>query len=100
MHDFNWATEQAKLAMQNALNEAGVAGIEERGSLIKKKLHEKQMDSFQQKMISTQAVAMKAIKKELDIEKLLQQEVQLKAMLDTKNLLEQKRLEEKKKRLS
>jgi len=97
MKDFNWKSEMAKQALADAMNAAGMGNMEERANLLGKKLKQKQIDDIQQRIIGTESLAMKAIKKELDIEKLLQQEVQLKAMLETKNLLAQKKLEEKKK---
>jgi hypothetical protein len=97
MKEYNWKEEQMKEALQDALGQANVANLEERTSLINKKLHEKDLSLFEKNIIDTQNTALKAIKKELNIEKLVQQEVQLKSMLETKNLIELKKREQKKK---
>jgi hypothetical protein len=93
---FIWHKEEVKQATNDALNAANLDNLEERTNLIKKKLHEKELSSFDKQITYTQNTALKAIKKEMNIEQMLTREVQLKAMLETKTLLDQKKQEEKK----
>jgi hypothetical protein len=89
----NWKSEQAKRAMDDALNAAGLDGLNDRANLIKKKIEIKQADEWNKKLQNTQSAAMKMIKREFDIEKMLQQELQLKAELEAKELIDLKKRE-------
>ena len=93
----NWKSEQSKKAMADALEAAGVGGLSDRANLIKKRIEEKKMDEWNKKLQNTQSQAMKLMKREFDIEKMLQQELQLKAELEAKELMELKRREQAKK---
>lgn len=93
----NWKNEMAKKAMKDAMDAAGLGGLADRANLIKKKVEKKQIDEWNKKLQNTQSAAMKAMKREFDIEKMLQQELQLKAELEAKKLLNLKKREQKKK---
>jgi len=93
----NWKAEMAKKAMKDAMDEAGLSNLEDRANLINKKIHEKKLDDWSKKIQNTQNLALTAIKRELNIEKMIQQELQLKAELEAKYLLELKKRELKKK---
>jgi hypothetical protein len=93
----NWKEEMAKKAMKDALDAAGLGGLADRANMIKKKVQEKEMDEWNKKLQNTQASAMKAMKREFDIEKMLQQEMQLKSELESKELMDLKKRELKKK---
>jgi len=93
----NWKQEQTKKAMKDAMDAAGLGGLNDRANLIKKNIKKKQADEWSKKLQNTQSAAMKAMKREFDIEKMLQQELQLKAELEAKKLLALKKREEKKK---
>ena len=60
-------------------------------------MQSKQKDQWNLNIQNTENTAMKVIKKEIDIEKMLQQELQLKAELEAKELMELKRREQAKK---
>jgi len=93
----NWKEEQAKKALKDAMDAAGLGGLADRANLINKKIKKKQADEWNKKLGNTQAAAMKAMKREFDIEKMLQQELQLKAELEAKKLLNLKKRELRKK---
>jgi hypothetical protein len=87
---------KAKKAEDKLKEAAGLSIIEDRANLVKKKLVKKEMDVLAGKVTKTEALAMRAIKREFDIEKMITQEIQQKTMLETKLLLEKKKHEEKK----
>merc|ERR1712160_107321 len=92
-----WKNSLAKKAIKDAMGAAGLGGLNDRANLIKKKVQEKSMGEFNKKMQNTENTAMKAMKREFDIEKMLQAELQLKADLESKGLLNLKKREQKKK---
>ena len=92
-----WKKSMAKRAIKNAMDAAGLGGLNDRAKLLQKKVHEKQMDQWNKNIQKTQNTAMKAMKREFDIEKMLQQELQLKAELESKKLVTLKKREQKKK---
>lgn len=92
-----WKKTMEKKALKNAMDAAGLGGLNDRANLIKKKVHQKQMDQWNKKIQNTENTAMKAMKREFDIEKMLQAELQLKAELESKKLLNLKKREKKKK---
>merc|ERR1711957_466120 len=94
-----WKNNMAKKAIKDAMGAAGLGGLNDRANLIKKKVQEKSMGEFNKKMQNTENTAMKAMKREFDIEKMLQAELQLKADLESKGLLNLKKREQKKKRM-
>ena len=89
----NWKSQQSKRAMKDALDSIGLDGLNDRANLIKKKLKIKQEDDWNKKLQKTQGAAMKMIRREFDIEKMLQQELQLKAELEAKELIDLKKRE-------
>lgn len=97
LQEFNWKKKMAQKAAEDAANQAGMDNMAEREKMINKKLQEKKNMEWQKKIANTQNLALKAIKREINIEKLLQKEVQLKTELEANNLLETKKREEKKK---
>jgi hypothetical protein len=85
----NWEKKTTKTALEEAMEAAqsGNGSSEEREKMINKKLHENQVTQIEKKIGATQNMALRVIKKEMDIEKMIQQEVQLKAMEEAKELL-------------
>jgi hypothetical protein len=71
-------------------------GILARENLIKHKLKEKQELDLEKKIVSTEEVALKAIRKEMKLERLIREEEKLKEKEKIKNLLNLKVKEEKK----
>jgi len=96
----NWEKKTTKTALEEAMEaaQAGNGNTEEREKMINKKLHENQLSQIEKKIGATQNMALRVIKKEMDIEKMIQQEVQLKAMQEAKELLAKKKQEERKKK--
>jgi len=92
----SWLAAQAKKAADEARAAAGIANLDDRANLIKNKMKKKEVDIMAGKLSSTQAMAMKAIKREFDLEKMLTSEIQLKSEMETKELLKKKKREEKK----
>jgi hypothetical protein len=100
MNQANWQKATMKSALDEAMAAAGgAAGLNDRENMINNKLHENSMNSIQKKIGATQSMALKVLQKEMDIEKMLQQEMQLKALQEAKELLAKKKREEQKKKL-
>jgi hypothetical protein len=86
-----------KKALKKAVNDAGLGAISDRIKLIKKNVDARQIDQWNLKIQKTENNSFKVIKKEIDIEKMLQRELQLKAELESKQLLDLKKREQRKK---
>jgi hypothetical protein len=97
----NWQQTKTKSALDKAMEDAQSGSLfnDEASKVIKKKLHDKELSDIEKKVGDTQKDALKVIKKELDIEKMIQQEMQAKALAEAKELLAQKKEEEKKKKI-
>jgi hypothetical protein len=87
---------QVKKAEKEARESAGLSIMEDRANLIKRKMQNKEVDVMAGKVNSAETLAMKAIKREFDIEKMITSEIRLKSQMETKMLLEKKKHEEKK----
>ncbi len=96
----SWQQTKTKTALDKAMEAAqrGKLFQEEAGSMVKKKLHDKELTDIESSIGKTQKDALKVIKKEMDIEKMIQEEMNAKALSEAKELLAQKKEEEKKKK--
>lgn len=92
----NWAHQQA-LDRLNELNSARADMVKEKEDMINKNLKEVENSKVLSQIRHTQDSAMKALKREFNIEQMLTKEMQLKALKETQELMAMKKNEEKKK---